>query len=209
MGISRDSAHKRRATGGKRIPIRKKRNFEAGRPPTLTKLGTKRIRTIRCRGGNLKFRALRLEAGNYSWATEAVTAKTRILTVLYNASNNELVRTNTLVKNCIVQIDATPFKQWYKQHYGYEVSKKKAVAGKDGEPAAEEAEKKQSKAVVKKIAKRNKTRVLEPAIAEQFNTGRLLACVSSRPGQSGRADGYILEGAELEFYSKKIYRKRK
>ena len=28
-----------------------------------------------------------------------------------------------------------------------------------------------------------------------------LACVSSRPGQSGRCDGYILEGKELEFYS--------
>lgn len=33
--------------------------------------------------------------------------------VVYNASNNELVRTKTLVKNAIVQIDATPFKQWY------------------------------------------------------------------------------------------------
>ena len=38
--------------------------------------------------------------------------KTRILDVVYNASNNELVRTKTLVKNCIIQIDATPFKQW-------------------------------------------------------------------------------------------------
>ena len=33
--------------------------------------------------------------------------------VVYNASNNELVRTKTLVKNSIVQIDATPFRQWY------------------------------------------------------------------------------------------------
>lgn len=30
------------------------------------------------------------------------------------------------------------------------------------------------------------------------------AIISSRPGQSGRADGYILEGKELEFYVKKI-----
>ena len=42
----------------------------------------------------------------------AVTRKSRILDVVYNASNNELVRTKTLVKNCIVQIDSTPFKQW-------------------------------------------------------------------------------------------------
>ena len=37
----------------------------------------------------------------------ATTHKTRIVDVVYNASNNELVRTKTLVKNAIVQIDAT------------------------------------------------------------------------------------------------------
>lgn len=113
-----------------------------------------------------------------------------------------MVRTNTLVKNCIVQVDATPFRQWYKQHYGVDLSKKKQT------DAAEEETVKQSKHVQKKLEARNKTRVLEPALAEQFQTGRLLACVSSRPGQCGRCDGYILEGPELEFYSKKIYKKK-
>ena len=36
----------------------------------------------------------------------------------------------------------------------------------------------------------------------------MLACVSSRPGQCGRCDGYVLEGKELEFYIKKIEKKR-
>ena len=40
----------------------------------------------------MKWRALRLDTGNYSWGSEAVTRKTRILDVVYNASNNELVR---------------------------------------------------------------------------------------------------------------------
>ena len=198
-----------------------------GRPPTLTKLGTKRVRSVRCRGGNLKYRALRLDSGNFSWATEAVTAKTRLLNVVYNSSSNELVRTNTLVKNCIVQIDATPFRSWYKQHYGVDLAKKSnkqqdkpAATKEEDKPAAEGAEPaaaapapagevKQSKHVKAKLAGRNKTRVLEAALSEQFQTGRLLACVSSRPGQCGRCDGYILEGAELEFYNKKIYRRRK
>jgi ribosomal protein S8E len=35
---------------------------------------------------------------------------------VYNASNNELVRTNTLVKGAIIQIDAAPFRQWYEAH---------------------------------------------------------------------------------------------
>ena len=35
---------------------------------------------------------------------------------VYNASNNELVRTNTLVKGAIIQVDAAPFRQWYEAH---------------------------------------------------------------------------------------------
>lgn len=84
----------------------------------------------------MKWRALRLDTGNYSWGSEAVTHKTRILDVVYNASNNELVRTQTLVKSAIVQVDAAPFKQWYLQHYGVDVGRKKktiASAKKEGE----------------------------------------------------------------------------
>jgi small subunit ribosomal protein S8e len=89
------------------------------------------VRRVRVRGGNVKWRALRLDTGNYSWGSEAVTRKTRILDVVYNASNNELVRTQTLVKSAIVQVDAAPFKQWYLTHYGLDIGrKKKAVAAK-------------------------------------------------------------------------------
>ncbi len=42
----------------------------------------------------------------------ATTRKCRVLDVVYNSSNNELVRTKTLVKNCIIHIDCTPFRQW-------------------------------------------------------------------------------------------------
>nr|KJB81681.1 hypothetical protein B456_013G156600 [Gossypium raimondii] len=122
MGISRDSMHKRRATGGKKKAWRKKRKYELGRQPANTKLSSnKTVRRIRVRGGNVKWRALRLDTGNYSWGSEAVTRKTRILDVVYNASNNELVRTQTLVKSAIVQVDAAPFKQWYLQHYGIDI----------------------------------------------------------------------------------------
>ena len=107
MGISRDSLHKRRLTGGKKPKYHMKRKFEMGRQMAMTKIGAKRIHTVRCRGGNLKHRALRLDTGNFSWGSEVCTRKTRILDVVYNASNNELVRTKTLVKGAVVQIDAT------------------------------------------------------------------------------------------------------
>ena len=46
-------------------------------------------------------------------------------------------------------------------------------------------------------------------VDEQFVTGRLYALVTSRPGQCGRCDGYVLEGKELEFYVKRMARKKK
>ena len=99
--------------------------YELGRVPANTKLSANTaVRTVRVRGGNKKFRALRLDTGNFSWGSEvnmhrrsdlmqwrladlvlarfvdssqAVTRKARILDVNYNASNNELVSFNGMV----------------------------------------------------------------------------------------------------------------
>ena len=190
------------------MPIhQKKRKFEMGRQPSQTKIGAKQVRPVRGRGGNYKYRALRLDQGNFTWSSEAFSAKTRILDVVYNATNNELVRTKTLVKNSIVQVDATPFKKFYNEHYDIELGKKKQKEAAAEENKAEE--KKRSRHVLAVLKKRQATRVIDSHVAEQFNAGRLLACISSRPGQSGRADGYILEGKELEFYVKKMEKKKK
>merc|ERR1711966_118727 len=155
----------------------------------MTKLGSKLIRPVRCRGANVKHRALRLEAGNFSWGSEVCTRKTRVIDVVYNSSNNELVRTKTLVKNAIVQIDATPFRQWYETHYGVLLGKKRKTKKEEEATAAT-----RSKSVLAKVAKRQETRVIEPTLEQQFDSGRLFAAISSRPGQSGRCDGYVLEG---------------
>ncbi|KAJ9064353.1 ribosomal protein S8A [Entomophthora muscae] len=133
MGISRDTRHKRSASGAKRAQYRKKRKFELGRQSANTKLGPKRIHTVRTRGGNTKHRAMRLETGTYSWGSESISRKVRIVAVVYNASNNELVRTNTLVKSAIVQVDAAPFRQWYEAHYGVALGRKKKAAEEEKE----------------------------------------------------------------------------
>jgi len=299
MGISRDSRHKRRQTGGKRPQNIKKRNYEMGRPSAMTKMGAKRIHIVRTRGGNKKFRALRLETGNFAWSSESATRKTRVVDVVYNATSNELIRTKTLVKGAIIQIDATPFRQWFEAHYGVPLGRKKpvkdAAAGKkdagkkdagkkdagkkdagkkdagkkdagknagkkdagkkdaaatgkkdagkkdagkkdaaatgkkdagkkDGkvtrtssgkvtktkEKAKEEdpLTKKKSKHVKRKLAKRAPASKIDTQLIDQFATGRLYARISSRPGQSGRCDGYILEGQELAFYLRKLKAKK-
>lgn len=157
-----------------RAPWHKKRKYAMGRQPSNTKLVVKttgkgkegsKVRPVRCFGGSLKHRALRLENGNFSWGVPNITKKARILSVCYNATSNELVRTNTLVKGAVVYIDATPFKTAIEQ---------------------------------------DPSKSTDATIISQFNEGRVLARISTRPGQVGRADGYILEGHELAFYQKKL-----
>lgn len=175
------------------------RAFEKGRQPANTRIGTKRIHLVRTRGGNQKFRGLRLDSGNFSWGSEGISRKVRVIVVAYHPSNNELVRTNTLTKSAVVQIDAAPFRQWYEAHYGQPIGRRRQ------QKAAETTEEKKSKSVEKKQAARfAASGRVEPALERQFEAGRLYAVIASRPGQSGRVDGYILEGEELAFYQRAI-----
>merc|ERR1711922_71568 len=164
--------------------IREKRKFEMARPAAMTKLGAQRIHTVRVRGGNKKYRALRLDQGNFSWGSEAITRKTRI----------------------IVVIDATPFRQWYEAHYALPLGHKKNTKLTEAEEAL--LNKKRSNKTEKKFKERQKEAKVEPVLEDEFASGRVLAAISSRPGQCGRSDGYILEGKELEFYLKKIKSKK-
>ncbi len=74
------------------------------------------------------------------------------------------VRTQTLVKSAIVQVDATPFKQFYTQHYGVEAGLKKksgaAAAAEEQKKAGEEA-KKTSNHVDRKLKLRNQNHKLD------------------------------------------------
>lgn len=54
---------------------------------------------------------------------------------------------------------------------------------------------------------RRKTAKVDSKLEEYFTSGRLFAAIGSSPGQCGRADGYVLEGKELEFYLKRISKK--
>ncbi|CRG95604.1 40S ribosomal protein S8e, putative [Plasmodium gallinaceum] len=217
MGISRDGRHKLRLTGGKKKIHKKKRKYELGRPPSNTKLGSRQVHIVRGRGRNYKYRAIKLDSGSFSWPSFGISKMTRIIDVVYNASNNELVRTKTLVKNCIVLIDSHPFTAWYENTFGMTLGKKKKTKVEDEnkeENKAEEEDKEEKKnneknksySVIKKIGK---SKQIDPALLEQFKQGRVLACISSRPGQCGKADGYIIEGDELLFYKRKMDKKKR
>ena len=203
MGITRSSKTKRRLTGG-RMPIhRKKRKFEMGRQPSLTKLGEKKVIEVRGRGCQKKKRALKLNEGNFMWISEKVSRKCKIVEVVFNATNNELVRTQTLVKNCIVAIDPTPFKYYWYIHYDdNKITRMPEISDPDRKKRLEEKRNKHKKAHPYKDQLDKLGRFFE-----LLNKGRLYACITSRPGQVGKADGYLLEGKELEFYIKKVEKK--
>jgi hypothetical protein len=104
--------------------------------------------------------------------------------------------------------------------YAQPVTKKGAKAAAAAEEKKEGEEKKLSRHVQRNLAERRKGehRVFCPVLVTgvyltncrwsdakidnlleaQFGAGRLYAAISSRPGQVGRSDGYILEGKELE-----------
>ena len=103
-----------------------------------------------------------------------------------------------MTRAAVIQIDAAPFRQWYESHYG-------AAIGRRRQKAGEEEKEKKSKGVEAKLAKRHAAAgKVDQALEKQFEAGRLYAVVASRPGQSGRVDGYILEGEELAFYQRAI-----
>ncbi|KAE8733861.1 40S ribosomal protein S8 [Hibiscus syriacus] len=107
-------------------------------------------------------------------------------------------------------VDVAPFKQWYLQHYGVNIGRKKKAAARGTKKEGEKGETtikdvKKSNHVLRKLEKRQQNRKLDSHIEDQFSSGRLLACISSRPGQCGRADGYILDGKCNIFYIRLIF----
>lgn len=93
------------------------------------------------------------------------------------------MRTQTLVKNAIVLVDSTPFKQWYQQHYGVELGTKKKVAAGilNPEEKEKEEEKKHSGHVNAKRNARAKNHKLDPAVSPCFH---FHAAVTSHAGSN-------------------------
>merc|ERR1711881_9267 len=154
------------------------------------------------------FRALRLDHGNFGWASEGISKTTRIVDVVYNATSNKLIRTKTLVKGAIVVVDATPFRSHFENHYALALGRKKNHVFTDEEKAAIEKTANCSEQTKKKYLARQAKAAVAPNLNSQFLQGKLLGMILSRPGQCGRADGRILEGDELDFYVKKLKTKK-
>ena len=59
------------------------------------------------------------------WDSECCVCKTRIIDVVYNASDDKLLRTKTLVQKCFVLIGGTPYRERYESHCALPLGRKK------------------------------------------------------------------------------------
>ena len=96
---------KRKPSGGRLRPIRKKRKFEIGREQQYAFLGPQKVKLYRVRGANQKVRILNAEWANVTDPKSGTTKKVKILTVKENPSNPHFVTRNIVTRTATVETE--------------------------------------------------------------------------------------------------------
>lgn len=99
------SKSKRKVSGGRYRNYRKKRVFELGNLPALTKIDKRRCKVLRIKGGNSKFKLLSEDIVNLYDPKEKKYSKVKIKTVVENPANRHYVRRNILTKGTIIETE--------------------------------------------------------------------------------------------------------
>jgi small subunit ribosomal protein S8e len=104
MGIWQGRSRRKR-TGGRLRPIRKKRRFEIARELQHATLGGGTVKKYRVRGANRKLRILTAQMINvYDPATKS-TKSTRIITVRENPANPNYVQRNIITRGALLETE--------------------------------------------------------------------------------------------------------
>ncbi|MDR3290850.1 MAG: 30S ribosomal protein S8e [Methanobrevibacter sp.] len=96
---------KRSPSGGRNVASRGKKKFELGRDPTETRIGEKKLRKIRVRGGNEKLRLALGNEINLINPANNKAEKLEILNVVENQANPNYVRRNIITKGAVVETE--------------------------------------------------------------------------------------------------------
>ncbi|HTP55773.1 MAG TPA: 30S ribosomal protein S8e [Thermoplasmata archaeon] len=104
MGIWQGRSRRKR-TGGRLRPIRKKRRFEIGRELQTATLGTGTVKTYRVRGDNRKLRILTVQTINVFDPATKKMQPARIVTVRENPANPNYVQRNIITKGAILETE--------------------------------------------------------------------------------------------------------
>ena len=104
MALSQKKS-KKSPTGSRYRSSRKKKQFELGREPTLTKIGETKLKRVRVIGGSDKIRLLSCNVANVLDKKTNKYSKTKIITILENAANRYFVRRNILTKGSVIETE--------------------------------------------------------------------------------------------------------
>jgi len=97
---------RRKPTGGRYRPFRKKRKFEIGREQQYAFVGPQKLKLYRTKGGNQKVRILNAEFANVIDPKTGKTAKSKIVTVKESPSNPHFVTRNIVTRGAVIQTEA-------------------------------------------------------------------------------------------------------
>jgi len=96
----------RRGPTGKMIRrLRKKRKMDRGSEFIETKIGERRVKVTRARGGNIKLNLLSVENVNVADPKTRRMRSVKIITVEKNPANPHFVRMNVITKGTIVKTE--------------------------------------------------------------------------------------------------------
>lgn len=96
---------KRKPTGGRRIPYRGRRAYEADNYPIETVLGNDEVIKKRARGGNVKLSVKRTSYANVLDPSTGKVKKVKILKVIKNPANRDYERRGVITKGAIVETE--------------------------------------------------------------------------------------------------------
>ncbi|HTT16624.1 MAG TPA: 30S ribosomal protein S8e [Thermoplasmata archaeon] len=104
MGIWQGRSRRKR-TGGRLRPIRKKRRFEIARELQIATVGAGSVKPYRVRGHNQKLRILTAASINVYDPASRKTQKARIVTVRENPANPNYVQRNIITRGAILETE--------------------------------------------------------------------------------------------------------
>ncbi len=96
---------KRKPTGGKRIPYRGRRAYEADSYPIETTLGSDEVIKKRVRGGNIKLSLKKTSYANVLDPSTKKVKKVKILKVIKNPANRDYERRGVITKGAIIETE--------------------------------------------------------------------------------------------------------
>jgi small subunit ribosomal protein S8e len=96
---------KLQSTGARYHANRKKKLYESGSEPTLTKLGARRVDTVKTKGGLRKVKLFSSDIANVLDTKSMKYEKIKIKTVSGNPANRHFIRRNIMTKGAIIETE--------------------------------------------------------------------------------------------------------